>query len=290
MLNEILCWNIPHARASWPFRQASLLLVAACTFQHVVVKLFGLVHRYCCPICETTAQHNGPAEQPTTARHDQMHTGGRCTRRPAHDCDPLDVSSESLDVPVDPLQRLLLIEGAIIAGAVLWTSAKPFTAKETENAEAVIDGDHDCMTGDHELLHILCMRVAACTHRVATAVEPNDDRADESALRIKGVRGVDVKVQAILVHVLINTGTHASRPEGLRVQYARAPWLRFARPLKPTRPSIWDAQELPAIFRVHKPKNSTDRQINHVVRDRHRAHSQRFWWRGSLLDTRWRQQ
>ena len=116
----------------------------------------------------------------------------------SEDGDVLRISAKILYIRLHPLQRLQLIEHAVVAGGVDRILRSEIRMSEkAEDAKTVVDGyQHNALAGESLTVE---RRERARALDKSSAVKPNHDR---TLLRSRGCSGPDVQVEAVLAHGL----------------------------------------------------------------------------------------
>src|SRR5262249_29640470 len=111
-----------------------------------------------------------------------MRVDGESAGRFAEDGDVVRIASERGDVVLDPLQREILIEVAVVAGGMLWRFGGQFRyGEQTEDAQAIVEGNQDQAVASEGVTIVASLR--ACADGERAAVDPDHYRQFAGAFR-----------------------------------------------------------------------------------------------------------
>ena len=135
-------------------------------------------------------------KQPGCRRGYQLSANTDAAGRLPEDGDIVRVTTEGADIFAHPAQGSGLVHDAVITrtGVGRIFRSKPLVCHKAEDAQAVIDGDHDHILAPGQT-HAVVLEVTALAHDEAAAVNPHHDW--HGFLRLVG-RGPHVEVQAVL--------------------------------------------------------------------------------------------
>ena len=135
--------------------------------------------------------HNRVVEQPFALRGDKMGGSGGSSSALAEDGHTVGVSSEDFDVPLDPLQSILLIHKPVVSVEVI-VHQKP------KSAQAVVDDNHNGFSLTSNGSPVVQHSARSTLQEFATREKYHHGI---STLVLGGIfRGIDIQIQAIFAN------------------------------------------------------------------------------------------